>query len=213
MIQIHKGDYLTFASIGDALELDADGPFFKSCEVQPGIWRRHPDIGERSRSDISRDGYLGVIFNALVRNDHSMITRIREAGPARRWTMGDRGNFDYINIWPLVPILYAFKYQWMPTIPTLCTKFNNRGFRAHLLAIAILIEHLMGKDRWSHRQGAKGLAERNNANRWFDELDRLVHGRPANLRRLPPYGRDFHWGGCPQEVFEGLVDFTRGLPR
>ena len=146
-MDIHKGDYLTFASIAAALGLRANGPDFRDCEIKAGIWRRHPAIGERSRSDISRDGYLGVLFYAVVKRNRHMVARIREAGWPRGWTMGDRGNWDYINILPLVPILYAFKWTWFPTIPTLCTPLNNTGFRAHLLALTILIEHCMGKRR------------------------------------------------------------------
>lgn len=214
MIQLHKGDYLTFASIANAVGVEVDGVDFRFCEKEPGVWRRHPDIGERSRSDISRDGYLGVILMAVVHGRDWYINDMRKAGRRRNWTMGDRGNFDYINIWPLVPILYSHKYKWIPTIPTLCTKFNNKGFRAHLLALTILIEHCMGKRRWSHRQGAKGLRERNPDNLWFRALANLVTGGPRNYYSPGVFDEDeYHWGGCPLELFIALTNFTGDLPR
>ena len=213
-ITLHKGDYLTFAAIAAAVGVKVQGPDFRMCEIEHGIWRRHPDIGNRSRSDISRDGYMGVLLYAAVFNKKDMVERIRKAGWRRGWTMGDRGHWDYINITPLVPIIYAFKWRWFPTLPTLCTKWNNTGFRAHLLALAILIEHCMGKRRWSHRQGAQGLHEKNPRNIWFNELYCLVHGKRSGYYTPFGYGNDdYHWGGCPLELHRAISGFTARLPR
>lgn len=211
-INIHKGDYLTFASIAAAVGVKVNGPDFRECEIRPGVWRRHPAIGGRSRSDISRDGYMGVLLYAAVKRDPGMVERIRKAGWRRLWTMGERGNFDYINIWPLVPVLY----KWIPNIPTLCTPWNNTGFRAHLLALIILIEHVMGKRRWSHRQGARSLTEKNPGNPWFRELYRLTEGHPGQAVTSDIYERHwdtYHWGGCPPKLHKALTNFTAGLPR
>jgi hypothetical protein len=204
MLDIDMGDFLTFASIADALGLEYDGPHFRDCEVEPGLWRRHPELGDHSRSDISRDGYMGVLFNALVTQDDQIHKRMIEAGWRRCWTMGDRGNLDYINIWPLVPVLYAMNDNRTPTIPTLCTSFNDDGFRSHLLALIILIERLIGKDRWSHRQGSRGIYYANRHNAWFEELYRLCHGLPPG--RAKPF--EYHWGGCPYDLFVALTEFT-----
>ena len=211
MIRIDKGDYLTFASIATALHLKVDGPPVGECEVKPGVWRRHPDIGDHSRSDISRDGYMGVMFMALVKKDRTIFERIRKAGWKRRWTMGDRGHWDYTNMAPLVPVFYAEKWKWFPTLPTLCTPWNNTGFRAHLLALIILIEHLMGKRRRSHRQGAGGLHKKNPDNPWFEALHCLVHGHAFGLPPDFEFSREeggYRWGSCPAEVFEALTRFT-----
>jgi hypothetical protein len=214
MIELHKGDYLTFASIAAAVGVEVKGPDFRSCEIESGVWRRHPQIGERSRSDISRDGYMGVLLFCAVKDKPNIVSRIRKAGWKRRWTMGDRGTWDHINIAPLVPILYAFKWKWFPTIPTLCTPLNNTGFRAHLLALAILIEHCMGKRRWSHRKGAKGLAKKNPRNLWFRALVLLTHGDAPTHHSDSMFGEEhYHWGGCPLELFIKLTNFTAGLPR
>lgn len=211
-VHIDRGDFLTFASIAAALDVPYEGPDWGLCEVEDGIWRRHPEIGTRSRSDISRDGYMGVIFNCLVNDDQESLDRIIDAGWGRGWTMGDRGHWDYVNIAPLAPILLATRWGWFPTLPTLCTGWNNRGFRAHLLALTIVIERLIGKDRWSHRQGAKGIHEKDPNNPWFRVLYQVVHDmEPTIPRKFRMEKSGYSWGGCPGEVHKALTLFTARL--
>ena len=204
MIDLDNGDFLTFASIASAVGVEVNSSWhWKDCEVTPGIYIRHPELQDsQSRSDISRDGYMGVLFNQAMKGDTPTVQKIRKAGLKRRWTMGIRGDFDYINIWPLVPILYAFKWRWMPTIPTLCTPLNNQGFRAHLLALTVCIERSLGKKRWSHKQAARGLMMENPRNPWFRALSLRITGDSFGV------GDEYHWGGCPPELHEALTEWT-----
>ncbi len=212
MIDLHKGDFLTFAAIADALDVEvSDAWDWRDCEITPGIYIRHPELQDSdSRSDISRDGYLGVLFNLASRRagvfDIAKVEEIRSAGWPRGWTMGKRGNFDYLNIWPLVPLLYAFRWRWFPTIPTLCTPWNNTGFRAHLLALTICIERALGKKRNCHRDAAWALYNKNQDNRWFRALHYAIIKRHDVYTQYPTDTYD--WGGCPPELHDALIGWT-----
>ena len=214
-MKIHDGDFLTFASIGTAvgvMPLDQQITF-RNCEVAPGIWRRHPQIGKRSRSDISRDGYLGVMFEAAVNRRKDVLKRIIKAGWRRGWSMGDRGNFDYVNIYPLVPTLYMlFLGKWFPTLPTWIPDIPKytTGYRAHLTALHILTEVVAGKDRWSHRDTMSKLYLANPENPWFITLRSLVFGLDTTDYRFEFSDQEaaYGWGSCPAEVFKGLTEFT-----
>lgn len=210
-IHIDKGDYLTFASIGRAVGLGLE---FFQCEIEPGVWRRHPDLKpEESRSDISRDGYLGVLFYLTKYGYYHKIQDIINAGWKRGWTMGDRGNFDYVNIWPLVPLLYRGVGKSVPTIPPLAIGTALTGFRAHLCALTIMIERQMGMRRWSHKWSIERLVDHNPDNIWFAALENRILGINMNDisamwtkfdSRTGAYG----WGSCPGEVFKHLVIST-----
>lgn len=213
-MKIDDGDFLTFASIAHGLGsyLTTDQlRMYIACEIEPGLWRRHPDIGTRSRSDISRDGYMGVVFQKVSHGDRQGIKRIIRAGWNRLWTMGDRGNLDYINIWPMIPTLYAAAYgSWVPTLPTLILDIPKytTGYRAHLTALHIMTEMEMGKRRWSHRRTMKLLYKRNPNNPWFEALYVAAMGWPnENLE----YDFDmteaaYGWGSCPGIVFKALTE-------
>ena len=210
---------MTFASIASGLgRLNLDGTnALIECEVEPGVWRRHPTLEPQdSRSDISRDGYMGVIFNAIADGNVRMIKRIIKAGWKRRWTMGDRGNFDYINIWPLIPTLYMARYgSWVPTLPTLILdkpKYT-KGYRAHLTALHIMTEMMVGKRRWSHRKTLDLLTDRNSHNPWFHALWLVAMGsdpgEDLNLQLdIDSFDMDtaaYGWGSCPGEVMYALT--------
>lgn len=209
-IQIDKGDFLTFAATGAGCGIT--GLPFSKCEVSPGMYRRHPDLqDDESRSDISRDGYLGVLMWAANNTSTDEMNRIIKAGWRRGWTMGDRGNFDYINIWPLVPLIYAVRYgKWVPTLPPLVVKQNSTGFRAHLMALTILIEMSIGKDTWTHRYSTKKLKEANPDNPWFLALYNKAHKKSQDkvygmLLNFNFNEAAYGWGSCPGEVMHALV--------
>lgn len=198
---IDRGDFLTFASIGQGLGMPYD---IQSCEVSPGVWRRHPDLKvSESRSDISRDGYIGLIFFAITQDRKDILDRIISAGWKRRWKMGDRGKSAYTNIWPLVPYLYAARYgAWVPT-PYLPIVWKAKtGFRAHLFAMLILIDILIGKRYNKHQRSIRTLWENNKGNNLFRALYRLEY-------LLTEY--DYEWGGCPPEIHRRLAEFTKGV--
>lgn len=196
---IDKGDFLTFASISKALGMPYS---IESCEIEPGVWRRHPDLKvSESRSDISRDGYIGLIFYALVSGDRDILARVRSAGWKRRWTMGDRGLFDYVNIWPLIPYLYAAKWKWFPTPPVLIMGKGKTGYRAHLAAMIIMVDILLGKSYNRHTASIEKLIKHNPTNNLFRALGGMtlviINGE-----------HDYDWGGCEPELFDLLVRFA-----
>ena len=199
--EIDKGDYLTFASIGRALGLKYD---VAKCEVSPGVWRRHPDLlPAESRSDISRDGYIGVLFLLARMEDREeanrWLDRIIKAGWRRRWTMGDRGNFDYVNIWPLIPYIYALRYgKWIPTPPILIWGKAKTGYRAHLAAMMIMIDLEMGKPYSKHQTAISALLDNNRNSEWFLALAGFG-GREES----------YDWGGCPVLTYRLLVMCAR----
>lgn len=211
-IHIDKGDWLTFAAAGNACGLDIP---FMECEVKPGVWRRHWELKEdESRSDISRDGYLGVLLWAANNPSKDLMSRMIRAGWRRAWTMGDRGEFDYINMWPLVPLMYAVRYgKWFPTLPPLVIKQNSTGFRAHLMALTILVEMSAGKNTWAHRYSTKKLKEANPKNPWFLALYNKAHKQPQHkvYHMLLNFNYDeaaYGWGSCPGEVMLALTLHT-----
>jgi len=225
-MHIDKGDYLTFGSIADGLDIldPADQAVLYNCELMPGLWRRYPNIlPQDSRSDISRDGYMGVIFNAVAKKDKLCIADIIHRGWKQRWTMGSWGNFDYVNIWPLIPLLYAARYsKWIPTPPVIVP--NNKkyatGYRAHLAALVVMIELMMGKKKGSHKRAAYQLVKWNPLNPWFASLAvatgvsgiesgdyHYTLACEVNSTDTGHYG----WGSCPGPVFAGLVKATQQL--
>jgi len=210
-IHIDKGDYLVFAAIGTALGIP--GIPIKKCEVSSGIWRRHWDLKENeSRSDISRDGVLGVLLYSVIKKDKGILDRLIKAGWKNWWTMGERGNFDYVNMFPLVPLIYALRYsKWIPTIPPFAIKSMLTGFRAHLLALNIMIEMENGKRGWLHRHSLKRLIDANPNNPWFHALYNKQHGYSQTnvhtmMQTFDNSESAYGWGSCPGEVFKKLVE-------
>ncbi len=212
MIHFDKGDFLIFASLSSGLGLSLlpnQITDLTGCEISPGVYIRHPRLGSGSRSDISRDGYMGVIFKAVAQNDNDALDRIIKAGWSRRWQMGSRGLKVYTNIWPLVPTLYMARYgRWVPTIPTfmLNIKGSATGFRAHLTALHIMTEMLKGKRRWSHKQGLRVLCKNNPGHKWFRSL--------LEVYEFVPVVEDMNnrsWGGCPAAVLDGLIKCSENL--
>jgi len=215
-IHIDKGDYLIFAAIGTVLGIP--GIPIDKCEIEPGIWRRHYNLqSNESRSDISRDGILGVLLYAAIKKDKKLLDRMIKAGWKRKWTMGDRGPFDYINMFPLVPLIYALRYgKWFPTIPPLAVKQMLTGFRAHLLALYIMIEMENGKRGWSHRWSLKQLIKANPNNPWFHALYNKSHKLSQNnvhemMKHFDNSESAYGWGSCPGEVFKKLVERSLAL--
>ena len=217
-IHIDKGDFLTFASIGRAVGIDEFNFFY--CEIEPGVWRRHWNLQvHESRSDISREGYLGVILWCICNpgaRSKRILNNIIDAGWRRKWTMGNRGNFDYVNIFPLIPILYAARFgKRVPTYPLLPIFTLKTGYRAHLVALQILMERLIGKKKWSHKWATKQLVKHNPDNVWFQILKARVHGDDKDFSQeiasLNMEEAAYGWGSCPGEVYRGLCIKTSEL--
>ena len=237
----HKGDFLTFASIarGTGVPLTNDESITLAlCEIRPGIYRRWVGSPYKSRSDISRDGYLGVLFSILAGPESDRNRRLDDVIKAcikTRCKVGETGDSAYTNIWPLFPMYLAARYsKWIPTLPTIAIPPMRTGFRAHLLALFILVEHMIGKRSYWHRWSMKKIIETdsydpkypnrvvNKDNPWFLMLYALVHGEKTNNGLMAKYGAsmiqlqhnrmaDSGWGSCPNEVLKGLAEFTRRL--
>lgn len=209
-MDIARGDYLVFAGLGSSVGM-TDLPISR-CEIQTGVFQRHW-LPFESRSSISRDGYLGVLHNIVATDNRYMLDRIIRAGWQRKWTMGE-GNFDYVNMYPLVPLMYAIKYgSWVPTVPTICVGKMKTGFRAHLLAITILLELRIGKRSMWHKWSVDKLVRNNPKNPMFRALQNYLYGRSQNSARMLCQGSDkwvegcFGWGSCPPEVFLAVTKF------
>ena len=197
--EIERGDYLTFASIGNL-------PGWKSCELRPGIYRRHPDLDpSESRSDISRDGYLGVLWRSLVDGDTARIDRILGAILKTGGTVGERGNFDYINILPLLPLFLAARFKLIPFLPLWIPEQFTTGFRAHLVALSIMIELEAGCSGWTSQRAIRKLVSANPENPLFRAiLGRMVKAPPPDDTSAAETGQ-YGWGSCPAFVFNLLI--------
>ena len=214
-MDIPRGDYLVFAGLGSGVGLDLP---IEKCEVESGVFRRHW-LPFDSRSSISRDGYIGVLHYIVANNDTVMLDRIIKAGWKRNWTMGE-GDFDYVNIYPLVPLLLALRYgNWVPTLPTISVGKMLTGFRAHLLAITILLEIRMGRKSFWHKWSMKRLTKANPDNPMFLALYNYIDGyTQQNVQRLCKESSSwnegcFGWGSCPPEVFYAVTQFICNMER
>jgi len=221
-MKIDKGDFLTFASIAHGLGiLPVDQRnTLEQCEIKPGIYRRHPKLTkDDSRSDISRDGYMGVLFQLVISNDTKRLDTIISAIIRTRGKVGTWGKSDYINIWPLIFIFTAARYgKWVPTPPIFVGPFST-GFRAHLATLLIHIERMIGKSGYSHIYTMQKLVIANPKNPWFYALyclvtvDHFSHGKFESLMSDIPDDDDAGtgWGSCPNRVLKGLAIHAKDL--
>lgn len=92
-VDVDKCDSLLFTALAEAVH--PSGVDITAAEVSPGRWLRRPAhlpecwaAGE-SRSTISRDGLLGVMFWAWRHNRLDVAERLWEYGARRDWFMGD----------------------------------------------------------------------------------------------------------------------------
>jgi hypothetical protein len=237
----HKGDFLIFASLARALGVpltNDESVALTQCEISPGLYRRYPEIKvpEESRSDISRDGYLGVLLSILLGPEADRNRRLDDIINVcikTRCQVGEVGEKGYTNIWPIFPLFLAARYgSWVPTLPLIAvpsfkvsykgeeieSPSSQEGFRAHLMALMILIEYETGKVGTGSRWTMEKLVDKNPNNPWFIALDVLVHDRMM-IRKLTTIRKAIEnlpdgklagtgWGGCPNEVLKALAIHT-----
>lgn len=219
IMHIDKGDFLTFASLAASLGIlpEDDLKTLDRCEIKPGILRRHPELmpGE-SRSDISRDGYLGHLFRLVrlpVEERNPRLDDVIQAMKKTKCQVGDFGSSAYTNIWPLSLIYLAARHGGKVfTPPVFVFKPYATGFRAHLVALYIQIEMLIGKKRWSHRRSLKTLVKYNPENPWFLALFCKAKGRKLDIEfnelidNIDPVDEaSTGWGSCPNSVLIALA--------
>lgn len=223
----HKGDFLIFAALASIVcpkkISPADMYSLLKCDKGDGVYVRHPELKEHeSRSDISKDGYLGVIFMEVFLGRAEKIEKIIRGGWKRKWTMGKRGSFDYVNIWPLIPLLYAAKYpDKFPILipPAFLFKFGKAsvGHRAHFFSLIIMILMKLGYKKSRFTSILEFFMAKNPDNQWFAALYLKSLDCPINDLGLEPYKlpenqhHGYGWGSCPNEVLNGLIELTKKL--
>ena len=151
------------------------------------------------------------------------IAEIIKGGWKRKWTMGKRGPFDYVNIWTLIPLLYAARYPGkFPIIvpPAFLFRFGKAsvGRRAHFFSLIIMILMKLGYKKSRFTSILELFTEKNPDNKWFEVLylQSISYSmdcfRKAKLRKLPKnQHHGYGWGSCPNEVLNGLVELTKTL--
>jgi hypothetical protein len=71
-----------------------------------------------------------------------------------------------------------------------------------------LIERVLDKKRWSHKQGALGIHQKDLKNPWFRALYRQTHELTTHPALITDKESNHGWGGCPPEVHQALTQFT-----
>jgi len=218
----HKGDHLTFASLG----LSADLPYgIMNCEYLPGVFRRYSEKFE-SRSSISRDGYLGLLHYIVAKKDKKLLNRIIKAGWKRNWdfdTMPElNSSKDYTNMAPLIPLFYALKWhlnnsgnirkfltQLILTIYVMPPILKAKtGYRAHLGVLGVLLAMRVGIRSKYHEIIMKDYVKYNKQNPLFRLMYLKLSGKPYDysevMQDFEPVIGCHGWGSCEPDVFEGL---------
>lgn len=126
----------------------------QAAEIEPGKWLRRPtDYPEcfssgESKSNISRDGLVGVIYRSLKNKDVAMLKRMWDYGQSHNWVMGQDGwqhsvfTPDYIAL--LAQALYKTsdgKYDYIArvfTFPKMVPALP--GYTSQLQAIYIKLK-------------------------------------------------------------------------
>lgn len=143
-------DWLLFSG----LTASADGakiPRISSAEVESGKWLRRPvDKGDcypsESKSQISKDMFLGLFWYAYSNKDLALLERIAEYAKAHSNVMGAPfpEQASRVVIFPQLPLLYALIYklggqdnatrQFFP--PEILA---DGGFESHLQVLSIML--------------------------------------------------------------------------
>ena len=143
-------DWLLFAGLTGSVE-GASVPSIKDAEIEPGKWLRRPvSKGDcfplESKSQISKDMFLGVFWYAYARKDLAMLERIAEYAKAHNNVMGEPfpEQSGRVVILPQLPLLYSLIYslggQDNPTRKLFPHEFPaDGGFGAHLQVLAITL--------------------------------------------------------------------------
>lgn len=200
-------DKLTFKAM-----LSAFGKTQKLGRFEPvlGEWHRDtaPCYPADSKSEISFDGLLMVLHDAVTQDDPLVVDRMLSYGIDHEWVMG-AGQHDIVYMPQLEYFSRKVKRDafLIPSIPSLS------GFRAHLVAMAIyLIGRVDGKISDIHFRLLRKLSADHSENPLFAALlARYTDGDQSEaiaiLNRdyptddLPSGVSKYGWGSCPDSVF------------
>jgi len=151
----------------------------EAAEKSPGEWLRRPlsypecfESGE-SRSTISRDMLLGVMWWAVVNKDLGMLERMWDYGTSNAWFMGNNVhtvmNFNMITL--LAKAIY--KLGGSDYLPRRSYIYfgNCEGYVCHLSALQIALNgYIEGSIRGSHVDYLIKIADKNPNNILFAAL-------------------------------------------
>ncbi len=185
-------------------QIDVD---LEAAEISDGEWLRRPvtykechKSGE-SRSKISRDGLLSVIYAAYVNKDLAMLERMWEYGASNNWVMGStlhsvmNPNMISLLAQAIHKLGGADHYisRQIPVLPL----YNCKGYECHLSMVQIaLFGELNGKIYEHHLDFLKKLEKKNPKNILvktiihkytdgdFSSIERLIKAKYP-LYRLP----------------------------
>lgn len=228
MLQVeHKGDHLTFASLG----LSVDLPYgIMNCEHLPGVFRRYSGKFQ-SRSSISRDGYLGLLHYIVAKKDKALINRIIKAGWERNWnfdTMPElKSSSDYTNMFPLIPLFYIVRNYFVRNYISFPDKIllsfycnppllnAKTGYRAHLTSIIVLLAMRLGVKSLYHRWIIKTLVKHNPNNPLFNLMHYKLEDKEYDYKKVMSTFEDkigcHGWGSCEPIVFKKLCELVHNL--
>lgn len=151
-IQSEACDSLLFTSL--LASVNVPGISLQQAEASPGRWLRRPaSLPEcysngLSRSTISRDQLLGVLWWAFRTKQVQVVKDLWDYGESRDWFMGqDSAGGTHTLFTPLVPLIARIRYRltgfdhparFLP----LASEFdqNKVGFEAHLQVLQVVLD-------------------------------------------------------------------------
>jgi hypothetical protein len=172
-IETDSCDSLIFSALANVKDVK-----LTAAELEPGKWLRRPteypecySSGE-SRSNISRDGLLGVIYWAVYHKDSNTLKRLWDYGESHNWVMGEQGwtHSIYVpdHIALLAQALYYTsngKYDYTARFVIMPEFTPETGFRAHLQQLQLLIrKKIYNKDESFANKVRQKLKEQNPKN-------------------------------------------------
>jgi hypothetical protein len=213
---VSYGDGLTFQGFGAAYAKRSLGDVIFSARDDDGKWHRHPkrdcyQTGS-SKSEISRDGILGVLHFCFATGNMDCVRKIKSYGEAHDWVFGE-GPKDLTWIWPLSFLVDNIlgTHELDGSDDALPEYFA--GFRGHLLAMYIWLNgKVKGGISPVESTTLNKLASENpgnpmikcvwnlyNSESQSDVIDILLNDFPENPDDV--YG----WGSAPKGVYFGIV--------
>lgn len=125
----------------------------EAAELTPGQWMRrpvtYPDCyyTNASRSDVSRDMLLGVIYASYVTNDLDRLLRLWQYGVSNDWVMARHGSLhaiygpgDIALLAQTIFVLSAGEHDYAARKMNLPLQYAKQGYVRHLQAIQVWLK-------------------------------------------------------------------------